>query len=270
MLLINKFLATTPKDRWRRVSRFLRDRTMHRVLLFVKKYYYGDFYLQWRPADELRTDRLAEARKVLRDWSAADIGLSQDPARVYLLIMNIKALDARSVGGAFAEVGVYRGDTARILARLAGSREIYLFDTFDGFDAKDLRAEGAINSGYIPPENFSDNSLDTVRRALCPMGNIKFCVGRFPDTVENVNAEVQFALAHFDADLYHPALEFCAYFYPRMSPGGVMIFHNYSDPDYPGTKQAVDEFFADKAEGLVLMPDQYGTVVVVKSRVRML
>ncbi len=49
-----------------------------------------------------------------------------------------------------------------------------------------------------------------------------------------------------------------------------MIFHNYSDPDYPGTKQAVDEFFADKAEGLVLMPDQYGTVVVVKSRVRML
>ena len=246
--------------------RFVRDRTFHGLFLALKRIHYGDFYLQWRPADELRSDRLNDAKSLVNEWCGTELGLGQDCTRVYFLIMNILQLNERAVPGAFAEIGVYKGHTARIFARMAGEREVYLFDTFSGFDPSDLERERAISADYRPPEMFEDTSVEAVRRTVGDTANLVFCVGQFPDSASQVKSDTRFALVHFDADLYEPAKSACEFFYPRMSPGGMMIFHNYNDPDYTGTKRAVDEFFADKSESTVAIPDQYGSVAVARSK----
>ena len=53
-------------------------------------------------------------------------------------------------------------------------------------------------------------------------------------------------------DLYEGTLACLDFFYPRMLPGGVMITHDYSI--LAGVKQAFDEFFSDRPEGLFEMP----------------
>ncbi len=38
------------------------------------------------------------------------------------------------------------------------------------------------------------------------------------------------------------------YLYPKLQPGGWIIFDEYFSPRYPGARLAVDDFFADKLE----------------------
>jgi hypothetical protein len=57
---------------------------------------------------------------------------------------------------------------------------------------------------------------------------------------------VRFSLVHFDVDLYKPTRTALECFWPVLSRGGVMLFDEYSIPDWPGETRAVDEFFADK------------------------
>jgi hypothetical protein len=260
--LFRKFLATPPAERLTRVRRYVRDATLHPALLRLKRAYYGDFYIQWRPTAEVFYGGLETARELAEEWYGRDAGLGQDLARVYHLFLNIQALNDRHIVGDFAEVGVYKGSTARILGRLSTGRRLFLFDTFAGFDAGDVVQEELVGAGSAPKEDFSDTSVEKVRATLGDCHNVVFCQGRFPDTTRHVPNGTRFALLHFDADLYEPARAACSFFYPLMSPGGLMIFHNYADPSYPGCKRAVDEFFADKRESVVIMPDMFGTAMV--------
>jgi O-methyltransferase len=56
------------------------------------------------------------------------------------------------------------------------------------------------------------------------------------------------------------------FFYPRLSPGGMMIFHDYSNPHWEGAKRAVDEYLPRAIENLVLLPDKSGTAILRKIR----
>jgi hypothetical protein len=76
----------------------------------------------------------------------------------------------------------------------------------------------------------------------------------------------RYCLEHIDCDLYAPILSALQYFYPRVAPGGFLIIHDYSSPSWNGADKAVDEFFADKAEAPVPLPDSAGSVVVRKAR----
>src|SRR5438874_1588984 len=58
---------------------------------------------------------------------------SDDPVRYATIMLAINALRSRGVSGAFAELGVYRGDASRAIHTAAPERRLYLFDTFDGF-----------------------------------------------------------------------------------------------------------------------------------------
>src|SRR4030042_1886427 len=58
---------------------------------------------------------------------------SQDPLRYQFIALAITQLKKDCITGAFAEAGVFRGVTSKIIHRLAPERLLYLFDTFTGF-----------------------------------------------------------------------------------------------------------------------------------------
>jgi hypothetical protein len=84
-----------------------------------------------------------------------------DASRLWSLILNIKQVVGDGIPGDFAKVGVWKGNTAAILATLAGDRQVYLFDTFAGFNARDIQGIDA-NKDVA----FDDTSLELVKEVV--------------------------------------------------------------------------------------------------------
>jgi hypothetical protein len=187
-----------------------------------------------------------------------------DMARFYFFCLTFDQLAKEGLDGDLAELGAYKGHTATLLAAMARKlgKTAYVLDTFEGFNKGDLKGiDSAAKAGV-----FGDTSLEAVR-TLVGEGNTRFVKGYFPETASQLPAEGRYCLVHIDCDLYAPIKSALEYFYPRMVPGGFLIIHDYSSLYWSGAEKAVDEFFADKIEPVVPLPDSAGSVVVRKARV---
>jgi predicted O-methyltransferase YrrM len=162
-----------------------------------------------------------------------------------LTAAKINVLDelARSVshlGGAAAEVGVYKGGSAVVIARALPGRRLYLFDTFEGLP------EPGPEDGMLRQGHFA-GSVEDVTRTLSDhvSGTFSLVLGVFPHSAKGLEAE-RFAFVHVDVDLAESHRAACEWFAPRMVPGGLILFDDYGCPFTPGAKPAVDAFFGDR------------------------
>jgi hypothetical protein len=181
----------------------------------------------------------------------------------YTLILNIKQVLDENIMGDMAELGVYRGNSAAVLAFYARIylRRVLLFDTFEGFDQRDL-----VGVDESKASEFADTSLDHVRDLVGDKG-VRFVQGRFPQSIPPDLYASQFCLAHIDCDLYEPAKAGLKFFYPRLSPGGLLIVHDYANPRWAGIKRAVDEYCREIPERPLVFGDKSGTVMIRKSAI---
>jgi O-methyltransferase len=157
------------------------------------------------------------------------------------------ALDAtRRCSGEIAECGVYKGGTAKILAQLAPDRPLHLFDTFSGMPdtdpTRDLHKAG----------DFADTDIASVRQYLADNKNVTCVAGLIPNTLDVIRDRT-FSFVHIDLDIYSAIKSACEFFYPRMQPGGMLLFDDYGYPSCPGARAAVDEFFANKPEVVMVI-----------------
>lgn len=156
---------------------------------------------------------------------------------------------ALSIEGEFAEVGVFLGGTAGLIGEILQNtnRQFHLFDTFQGMPATDP------NQDLHQAGDFADTSLSGVQEHLKAYRNLRFHQGVFPDTSRGLESE-RFAFVHVDADIYRSVWDCCEFFYPRLTPGGVMIFDDYGFIGTPGSRKAVDSFFANLPETPCYLP----------------
>lgn len=154
------------------------------------------------------------------------------------------ALTVREVPGDVAEIGVYKGGTARLLARqFSGSgKSVLLFDTFTGMPSSIDKAVDHWNPG-----DFSDTSLDSVRQVVADFPEATCIPGFFPESAQGYE-DRRFAFVHIDVDIAQSVADCCEFFYPRLTPGGVMVFDDYGFRSCPGARKEVDDFFADRRE----------------------
>jgi O-methyltransferase len=189
-----------------------------------------------------------------REYS--EVFFSHDPVRTASLFLALKRLETEKVPGAFAEVGVFQGNLSKVLRRLSPTRQLYLFDTFQGFHDNDLKGE--------QDGRFRDTSLELVKKNIGNLDRVIFRVGFFPDTAVGLESE-QFAFVMLDVDKYDPTLAGMKFFYPRLTRGAYLFIHDYNSPESDwGVSRAVDEFLADKPEKLIELPDGCGSVVLRK------
>lgn len=161
--------------------------------------------------------------------------------------------------GDFAECGVYKGGTALLISRMLkdSKKMFYLFDSFQGLPPANNQYDNYYGDGY-----FSDASADDVRALLGGFqAFVEIREGWIPETFVGLE-DNRFALVHIDVDLYQSALDCCAYFYPRVVSGGVLIFDEYAFPAARGEKDAVDQFFANKPESPITLPT--GQAIILK------
>lgn len=158
------------------------------------------------------------------------------------------AKQASRMDGDFAEIGVYKGGTAKLISKtIQDSKAFHLFDTFSGMPETDTEKD------FHKEGDFSDTSLDSVKKYLSGCNNIRFYEGFFPETSGPV-ADLKFSFVHIDVDIYKSVKDCCEFFYSRMVQGGILIFDDYGMLSCPGTKLAVDEFFENKPEQSCYLP----------------
>lgn len=120
-------------------------------------------------------------------------------------------LDRVSLGGPFAQFGVYEGRTARQYLEPAG-RELWLFDSFEGL-----------------PEDWEKGvTTEPKGKYACRLpafgDNVKIVAGWFEDTLPRFRKGEPFALIDIDCDLYSSTRTVLKEMNNRIVPGTVLRF----------------------------------------------
>jgi hypothetical protein len=99
------------------------------------------FYMAYRPDWDVEFLRYPEMERLSHKWILNNVeNNAGDLPRFYALILNVRRILEDNVQGDMAELGVYRGNSAAVLAHYAraAGKTLLLFDTFTGFDRRDL------------------------------------------------------------------------------------------------------------------------------------
>ena len=149
------------------------------------------------------------------------------------------------VRGDTAEVGVYEGGSAKVIAEFKGPRHLHLCDTFEGIPelGKHDSREQFYRGQYAA-------SIESVRAYLSGFMDLSFHKGLFPSPANSMYNK-QFSFVNLDVDLYDSTLASLEFFYPRLAKGGILISHDYST--CAGVKRAFDEFFDIKPEPVIAL-----------------
>ena len=246
------------------------------VLILLVRYVWGIFFdknyqpVEWEP----------ERKKGLISKELISLERNYpDKVRFFNWWFQVERLKRAGVPGDFAELGVYKGESAKIIHLMDPSRKFHLYDTFEGFREEDLQDETGEAATYTT-RNFADTSLEAVQRYLGENERFVYHVGRFAEFAvgssqfagaESLSADrelrttdCRLAFVNLDVDLYQPTRAGLEYFYPLLSPGGVIIVHDYNFK-WPGIKKAVDEFAVTIPETIVMVPDMEGSVMIIKN-----
>lgn len=192
-----------------------------------------------------------------------------DYVRIATLELLANQIKESNVSGDVAEAGVFRGFFSSLINELFPDRNLYLFDTFEGFADCDMHDE-SIGTGMVTDKTgfafreFKDTSVQLVLSSMMYPEKCIIKKGYFPDTTVGIADEVKFALVSLDMDLYVPIYEGLKWFYPRMSKGGYIVIHDYNNGSCIGVKQAVDQFRKENGVGFVPLPDYCGSAIIVK------
>jgi hypothetical protein len=150
-------------------------------------------------------------------------------------------------------------------------RDLYLFDTFTGMTDptdEDRAADGTPAAQLLAQSTrdakiWAVASLEDVQEGMAETGypaeRLHYCVGKVEDTLPG-QAPERIALLRLDTDWYESTRHELEQLYSRVSPGGVLIFDDYST--WQGARKAVDEFIARTGEPLLLVPIAAGRIAV--------
>jgi predicted O-methyltransferase YrrM len=172
------------------------------------------------------------------------------PTEACQLMLALSAVS--KIPGDIAEVGAYRGASAKLLAWVAPQRVLHVFDTFEGLPEPGEKDCKQFHRGqYRASEAELREYLDGC--------NVRIYKGLFPGTASTL-ANQSFAFVHLDADLYQSIKDGLEFFYPRMEKGGIILVHDFA-PRHEGVYRAVQEFFHERPEPVMELTGNQAMIV---------
>jgi hypothetical protein len=196
--------------------------------------------------------------------------------KLHALISATQYIHDHAIPGDLVECGVWRGGSMHAVARVldaAGdhSRDLYLFDTFEGMPPptdKDRRLDGRSAEKLLAAREKSSNvwafaTLEDVKAGFetvpYPAERIHFVPGRVEDTVPE-RAPAQISLLRLDTDWYQSTRHELDHLYERLVSGGVLIIDDYGW--WQGSRDATEEFLRETGERLLLVRAGTGRIAV--------
>jgi macrocin-O-methyltransferase TylF-like protien len=231
-----------------------------------------DIYHQYPPhVFYTFSDRDALFRDAVTTYSNVSVedepsGLYTDPNRVLQFFQLISAANRLSEGD-YVEFGSHRGFSTRVIHRFMDpSRTLYAFDTFEGFDERDVVVE---KNRYDSPWGAGSFAPTSVERVAKYVGdgewptNLKLVKGWFPDSYRGMESQ-RWRFVHIDFDLFAPIKAALENSWEQVLPGGVVLVHDYGCYGFPGARAAVDEFSEKVGVPATELVDRWSSAVIRK------
>ncbi|MEM9111056.1 MAG: TylF/MycF/NovP-related O-methyltransferase [Planctomycetota bacterium] len=215
-----------------------------------------------------------------------DIKLEREFAQAYLPVREFTMVDWErcysvwnslnyvlnaGIPGALVECGVWKGGVCMLMAKTlkdrgVTDRELYLYDTFAGMAEptdRDVSFSGQVAQTKWRQSQHADHNtwcyapLEQVQQNLASTGyassRCRFIQGKTQDTLPETLPD-QIALLRLDTDWYESTYHELTHLYPRLAPGGVVIF----DDAYfwHGQRMAMERYFQE--QGITLCLNRVG------------
>lgn len=200
--------------------------------------------------------------------------------RIAALVETVRYVVANGIKGDFVECGVWRGGSsmavAMVLKELGDtSRELYLYDTYEGMSApteEDTDVFGRSAQPKFEDRKLGDDSSEWCRSPIeevtrnikstgYPEDRIHLIKGKVEDTIPTHMPAGDLAILRLDTDWYSSTRHELLHLYPRLVSKGVMILDDYGH--WEGVRRAVDEYFeAEKLRPLMNRIDYTARLVI--------
>jgi len=224
----------------------------------------------WKPGRGSSVELDERLRRELDSDVVKLLGNLSNQRRYVLSRLKQRILDHK-IPGSILELGVWMGATSwgirRVLKEFDPSRSFHVFDTFKGLPQPNATADGAGKFHYKGAFSFSMPAYvkGFVDRKLTPPVLHAGRFGELPD----VEFPEPVAFAYFDGDLHDSITESFAKVWHKMSPGGVVMVHDYfksctrNKNCWLGPANAVDEFLHEHAHEHVRVSECYDIIALI-------
>lgn len=158
----------------------------------------------------------------------------------------------------FVECGIGDGMSAFYTLReinknlkTLNNSKLHLFDSWGPMKKTDL-----IESELDSIDRYSELELDVTKNNLKEYENqIVYHKGYIPEVFHQLpNPPDSIVYMHIDLNSTKPTIASLEFFFPKLIPGGVILFDDYGWNNHKDTKHAVDNFFKDKPGILMHLP----------------
>jgi Macrocin-O-methyltransferase (TylF) len=186
--------------------------------------------------------------------------------RVHIALWAAKC--AMRVQGDFVECGVNAGFTSSaIMHRLEWQRApkaFFLIDTFQGpvlsqySEEEVLRGQRKVVEGAIQRGAYVTD-LERVRANYAEWPNAKVVQGVIPDVLHQLQLD-QVAFLHLDMNCAYPERTAFEYFWPKLSPGGLVLLDDYAGYGYDASARAMDDAANARGTEVLSLPTGQGLI----------
>ena len=155
------------------------------------------------------------------------------------------------IDGDVVEFGCYEGDTSVVLARAikdSPEKWLWLYDSFEGLPEKSAEDRTALGRDFRAGELRAspETVMHKFKKYLLPDPVIKKAWFNELDPDADLPSKISFAL--LDGDFYESIKTSLALVVPKMSPGAIIMVHDFRNAALPGSAKAVNEFLAEHSD----------------------
>ena len=164
-----------------------------------------------------------------------------------VILSELRHVLEEGISGDVVEFGCYRGDTSLLLERIlerefpGSAARLWIYDSFEGLPARSYEDASAAGDGFKQGE-LSVTKREVIERFKKAGLHVPRVRKGFFENLATSDLPEEIAFAFLDGDLYQSIKTSLELVTPRMNPKGVILVHDYNNPQLPGSARAVDEW----------------------------
>ena len=180
-----------------------------------------------------------------------------------ILLQELTKTLTHNIPGDVVEFGCYKADTSVLYQKLLESmghggsilsenqanqtsqKILWLYDSFEGLPAKTREDNSAAGDAFQAGELLVTKRevIEKFKKMGLKLPKIKKAFFDDLDIIYDIPEKISYAF--LDGDLYQSIKTSLHLVTDKMSQGGIIIVHDYNNPELPGSARAVDEWLKD-------------------------
>tara|TARA_R110000751_G_scaffold228315_2_gene329943 strand:+ start:107 stop:835 length:729 start_codon:yes stop_codon:yes gene_type:complete len=182
-----------------------------------------------------------------------------DEYRCYEIWKLVQQAGMKGIGDAI-QVGTWRGGTGALIAKKSAeyNMDVYLCDTFTGV------VKAGENDPHYKGGEHSDATELEVQLLLDIVGaSANTLEGIFPEeTSLHIPVTTKFAFCHIDVDTYQSTKEIMEWLWPKVEPGGIIVYDDYGMKGLGGVTKYINENYNNSDS--IVIHNLNGHAIVIK------